>query len=146
LVRIEVRHWRRQKFPLCINFKSVIDSKWNWNLVFRSWHHSRTDLYTKWSELTHRSNPFFGKATSSVLFSAWCRRNLYSSFNFLLCCVWRAQEEPENSGALSFVAHRIKEVLANVGNPSSFLDVDHSPLDSSSHGGQDQSSWDHKGE
>ncbi|PLW21799.1 hypothetical protein PCANC_02924 [Puccinia coronata f. sp. avenae] len=55
-----------------------------------------------------------------------------------------AQEEPENSGALSFVAHRIKEVLANVGNPSSFLDVDHSPLDSSSHGGQDQSSWDHK--
>ncbi|KAH9444103.1 hypothetical protein Pst134EB_026485 [Puccinia striiformis f. sp. tritici] len=42
------------------------------------------------------------------------------SYPTLTSVIW-AQEEPENSGALSFVAHRIREVLANLGNPSAFL-------------------------
>jgi len=42
------------------------------------------------------------------------------SYPSIKTVIW-AQEEPENAGGLSFVAHRIREVVDNVRNADSFL-------------------------
>jgi len=58
------------------------------------------------------------------------------SYPSIKTVIW-AQEEPENAGGLSFVAHRIREVVDNLRNPDSFLGATadgHAPPGEGGHG------------